>query len=353
MDNLAVRITSRKIFLMLFLVGWVWRLYALSSGLLYGTLLATQLEITATSNLFGQLNNLSIIGLFGYVIFRSTQKITILIIALSLSEIAWGFFSGSKAAIIYVVLPMMFIFYSGGQIPIQKKYVVLLAAVAVFVVMLFPLVQSYRATVQSGFAYEKELSLKVSRDALENVFFGIGGEGKIYVHDTSVIERMNWARSFGLILERDNLANTKWYGASYLPIISWWIPRAIWEDKPTISVGLWFGREILGWSYLSRSEGAITLWGDAYMNFGWPGVIATQFFWLFLIISIFEIARSAGEWGVLFLATIYVRMFLGLEQNAASPLVAFQQSLLVIGLLYLLSKFVYSFNSRKVSVRYG
>ncbi len=75
------------------------------------------------------------------------------------------------------------------------------------------------------------------------------------------------------------------------------IPRIIWPDKPIIQQGGWFakeikmGREVGG----GRHSNAInmTIPGELYLNFGWPGVVAGCIGVGFLIMLIWE---STGFW---------------------------------------------------------
>ena len=64
-------------------------------------------------------------------------------------------------------------------------------------------------------------------------------------------------------------------GSKLWPGLLWFVPRAVWSDKPTMSVGNWYAREALGWG--TASEAALTLPGDFYLNFGIMGVCVGMF----------------------------------------------------------------------------
>ncbi|RJR31822.1 MAG: hypothetical protein C4576_31295 [Desulfobacteraceae bacterium] len=60
------------------------------------------------------------------------------------------------------------------------------------------------------------------------------------------------------------------------------IPRAIWPSKPVIAQGQWFAQKLGLGSFLSGSTGFsnsinMTLPGELYLNFGWPGVVVGCF----------------------------------------------------------------------------
>jgi len=322
-------------FFLIYLLGWLWRSYALSAGLLYGTFLATKLEVTTYSNFLGQLNQLSLVSLFGYSVFSDIRRSTRLVHLMALGEVVWMMIAGSKAAIIYVVLPLLLIYFHRRSFRINGRFLfaILILVVAVFVT--FSYMQNYRLQVQRLYSQRGHFSFDLLVDATN-----ITTESGVSVMDvgdnavTTLMKRLDWAGFYGKLLERPDLLQDKWYGKSYLPIFFWWIPRFAWPNKPAVSVGAWYGREVLGWSFDSRSEGAITLWGDAAMNFGMLGVITISLAWVLFTFLFYHLGLRSGEWGLLFLASVYVRLLLGLEQNAAAPLVSVQQTALVIGSLY-------------------
>lgn len=63
------------------------------------------------------------------------------------------------------------------------------------------------------------------------------------------------------------------YGATYAASPSWFIPRALWEDKPFGGGNTWFTSTYVPRYYGSaRVETSISAVGEAYGNFGWAGV---------------------------------------------------------------------------------
>ncbi|MEJ7137273.1 hypothetical protein [Amphibiibacter pelophylacis] len=323
-----------NLFLFVFIGGWIWRVFALQVGLLQGTFLATQLETTDYGNFVGQLNNLSLIGFFGWLIFHRAHSVQKWIYLMFLLEIVWAFISGSKIAIFYVMFPAAIIFFQRGWFRPNLKGFVVGAIIGVIVLQVsFALVTSYRIGVQVAIARGSDLSVAAIADGATQAFE--------LIHDTTTREsdesvnpgvsgRLNWAMYFGSLLERPDLTKKLWMGSTLIPIFAWWIPRFLWENKPTVSIGAWYGENVLGWTYQTRSEGAITIWGDGYLNFGLVGVAVFSMIWVVITYYLYEKLQKKGGWGLLVLSLVYVRLLLGLEQNIAAPLVAFQLQLLVI-----------------------
>lgn len=331
-----------RFFTLVWIAGWAFRIYALKAGLLYGTFLATALDVTDYGNLVGQLNGLGLIALLGIAVFSPSAGPRTVIYLMAACELGWVFVSGSKAALVYVVVPLLLIYFRRGAIHWGRRGFLAASLIAASLLVVFPLVQDYRQSVHSRLAAGDGLSLGTVSGALRDVVSrrdlpalptsaGAGSE---------ISQRLNSAYFFGLLLERPDLLDAPASGRSFLPIALWWIPRALWPDKPVVSLGAWYGREVLGWSFGSRSEGAITIWGDALLSFGWPGVLVVELAWVLIVFSLYQLVPRFRGWGLLVVACVYVRMLLGLEQNAAAPLVAMQQTvLLVVGLRFSASAF--------------
>ncbi|MCG0275502.1 MAG: hypothetical protein L5655_04950 [Thermosediminibacteraceae bacterium] len=338
-------------FVVIYFMSWLWRAFSLAKGLFHGTLLATQLTITTFSNIIGQLNNIGLLALIGYAVFNGNRKPNLIVFLMVIGEIVWMLIYGSKAAILYVLLPMIFIYFYKSKFRVSWKSSVIIISLLFLMLIFFKIGQDYRIAIQK-YSFGDGLSFQLIMIALkstleENKITNLAINLREIIDN--VLERLNWAYYYGALLEQPIVLQEKWYGKSYLPIFFWWIPRAVWSEKPPVSVGNWYGRTVLGWTYDTRSEGAITLWGDAMMNFGILGVLMIQIVWIILVFSIYRLGFSLGNWGFFFLASVYVRLLLGLEQNAAVPLVAIQQTALIIWIFSFFTKiFRWLYNNFKL-----
>lgn len=322
-------------FVAIYILGWIWRLYALRQGLLYGTLLATQLELTPYSNAVGILNKLGFLALIGIGVFAKSSR---LIIPVAILEIGWAAIAGSKGAVLQVAIPLLVILYQRRIIKeitkLRFRTILTGAILGLLVVLSFSFVDAYRAASQRIIMYEGLARFSPMR-ALREVQFS-----KVFrINSAKLINRSTLLSThFAYLLEADHLKELKrWSGESLLPLITWFIPRAIWPGKPQVSRGRWYATEILGWSFGTRSEAAITLWGDAYMNFGWAGVFLVSLTWIAITFFIYEFSVSKRPWGLVFLGTVYMHL-LALEQNIAVPLVNIMQTGLLVMLLYFVSR---------------
>ena len=89
----------------------------------------------------------------------------------------------------------------------------------------------------------------------------------------SRITTFNQLSQVGYLVERDGFRNGE--TLDYLGFA--FIPRFLWPEKPLIAKGAWFALEI-GQAHM-RPDGSITnavamtIPGELYLNFGWPGVL--------------------------------------------------------------------------------
>ena len=64
------------------------------------------------------------------------------------------------------------------------------------------------------------------------------------------------------------------YGETYVPLITKWIPRVLWADKPREDLGNRWAQDY-GFLFATDDVTSFNLpWlSEMYMNFGWPGVV--------------------------------------------------------------------------------
>lgn len=127
------------------------------------------------------------------------------------------------------------------------------------------------------------------------------------------------------------------HGRTLWPALVWFVPRALWPDKPVMSVGGWYAMTVLGWG--SGGEAALTLPGDFYLNFGLAGVLVGMFLYGLGLRLAYEylVVRIRPPTGIWAFLPIFLVFCLGLERNLAAitgqALQTFLSVLVVIWLL--------------------
>jgi len=320
---------ASTIFFTIYSLGWIWRLYAISNGYLYGTLLATNMEITTYGNLMGAFSQLSTIAFTGLLVFR--RRINTILLLLPL-EIIWKWAGSSKAGPLYVILPVLVILNIRGVLRLNKRTLFMGITLIFIFLISFVVIHEYRVESQriilSG-GYETFSPL----DAIGEISID-----KSVIDKTleSILERMGWAFGVAAVIDGMEKSNIGYqYGNSYLRSFSWVVPRALWPSKPGVSLGSWFAQTFLGWSSSSRSEAEITIWGEAYLNFGFIASALIPAFCFVFLQLIYIWCLQIGKFGIFFLGSMYVYILNFPAVNLAVSISSIGQVLLIVTLFYL------------------
>ncbi|MFO7654513.1 MAG: hypothetical protein R6X25_11950 [Candidatus Krumholzibacteriia bacterium] len=302
-----------------FALGWLWRTYALSHGLLQGTLLGTRLELTGASNTYGTLNGMATIAMWGCVVFADRPRRILPLVAM---EIAWLLITGSKAASVSILLPFAMVLYHRRLLRVDLRFVALVVLLLAVFVGSFVVIHGYRVAVArqiSEVGYVEFDPIRAAGDIeLAPDDFELVGQ--------ALAGRLNFAERFLLILESERRTpRPAWHGSSYLTALMWPIPRAVWPDKPSMSLGRYFATEYLGWGDESRSEAGITLWGEGFRNFGIAGALLSPALWMIFLQGLYSLAMRAGRWGLFYVAAAYMVMANSLPVNVALPVASLSQ----------------------------
>lgn len=317
-------VLAYRILFMLFAIGWLWRIYAFSQGLLQGTLLGTKIELTGASNVLGTLNSIAGTAAWGCVAFSRRPAHALPMVA---AEILWMLVTGSKAATLYVMVPFMMVLYRREFVAINLRFVLGVGLLLAMFVSSFVVIHGYRVAIakqifEVGYA-ELNPARAVSEIELSGDDFAIVGQ--------ALTERLNFAERFLLILTEDEReSRPPWLGSSYLMALAWSVPRAVWPEKPSMSLGRFFATEYLGWGEESRSEAGVTLWGEGFLNFGVVGAMLAPGLWMILLQGLYGFCLGLGRWGLFFVVAGYMLMVNSLSANISLPVASLSQLALVI-----------------------
>jgi len=331
-ENPFDRHTAFMVFIAMYLAGWVWRLYAISHGLLYGTLLGTSLAVTSYSNALAMLGQASAIAYVGMLVFASRPRAVLYLLPL---EVVWKWLGASKAGPIYVVLPVLAICYARGMFRVRAKFILLtILATAVFLVS-FVVIHEYRSESQR-LILSRGVAAYSPIAALRNVH--VDRESWSELGDR-LAQRLAWAEGFANVVNGSRLwRHARLSESSYMRCVSWIVPRVLWTDKPSVSLGGWYAHNYLGWSLLSRSEGEISIWGEGYLNLGLLGAIIIPCVWLIVIQALYLICVKSGSWGLFLLGSIYITLLNSLAVNIAVSVAAVGQMVLLFSMIYVMMR---------------
>lgn len=331
---------TRTFWVTAWVLGTGVRAASLASGNLYGTLLATQLEVTSTSNLIGMVNGIPAIATIGYVVFSSKDYSKSLVLMMVVGEIIWNLISGSKVGIIYGLIPVLYVAQRKGMVQITLKKIVIASVVILLSAQfLFVTVTAYRVSVQSSIIASGSADIDTIFDGAHDSLFSRPirqAAQDIVQYNGGQPSRTDYVSFFGLLYDRPDLWRAFDRPDTIAPAVVWWIPRFLWADKPINEVGSWFGQRVFGWSGATRSQATFTIWGDGLLNLGPAGVVIFPLVLFGFVFVFLEYCNRIGHWGLILLAATYVKLALSIEATLALSLIAMQVQAMMLFLIYLL-----------------
>jgi len=320
----------------LYLIGWLWRWYAITHGLLYGTLLGTSQDVTSYSNALAVLSNFSSVAFIGLLVFSPKIRPVLFLL---LPELIWKWLGTSKAGPVYVLLPVLAICYARGFFRINMRFLLTALVIAALFLASFVVIHEYRVESQKmilsdGLGSFSPLSALASMSVDSQSFEEIGDR---------LSQRLAWSEGFGnTLIGKELWRHASLSEGSYQMCLLWVVPRALWPDKPSTSLGAWYGHHYLGWPLSSRSEGEISLWGEAYLNGGLLLSVLLPAAWLFMMQMIYLACLRLRAWGLLLLGIMYIVLINSLAVNLAVTVAALGQSVVLLLILFLATSFLNS-----------
>lgn len=254
-----------------------------------------------------------------------------------------GFFSGSKGTfLIPLFVAIVATFYLRGNVRFRH-----IMSLMLFVFLMFPIFNTYR-----HHSCSEQMLPKVQ--ILPKVQVSSNAQGTLDAQlMPEVLIRHAMSRFYGIdsltIIIRDTPESMAFqHGKTIFPLLVAWIPRQLWEDKPTISFGKVFAEEYLGQFFGGTGVSASpTLLGEAYLNWHLPGmllvallsgvVIRTAYIWL--------TKRNFGAPAVFVYAQFFIFFFAFWEASIAGLLAERIATLIILlTLVFLIGKRAQSAN---------
>lgn len=202
----------------------------------------------------------------------SLQAGIILFVCIPL-EILPRLISGLLSQVMLLILFMIVIFWS------EKKRIPLgLISILLVVLLVFnPVKSEYRRTAWNNSQYSSwldkaELFINLSSDHYND----IQTQNKNFFDSviSPFVSRTSYITIFSKVIEDTPSRVPYWNGETYIPLLTSYIPRFLWPDKPVSSVGNDFGQR---YGYLKKTDKLTSLnlpWiVELYVNFGSYGVL--------------------------------------------------------------------------------
>ncbi len=320
----AYDISSRRLVLVLFAlyaIGWAARLVLIATGSYFHTV-ATDFRFSDIGNLVGQVEWLCKL-VFIFVLVRyfksphSWGSRTILVIV-SLLEIGYALPSGGRQALVELII-FGVVVYGFTRRLISFRLVVIMA---VFALVVFPMLANYRSIVQADYNAGRTLDIDYLVQNLSDTtqHFFSGGVESILSGFSQTTQRNADIISVALIVRDTPSVFDYEYGSTYLGLPFFFIPRVIWPGKPSsLTNFLVTERYFPGSDPYQAGVAAVSLFGEFYLNFGTVGVLIGMFLWGIILRMIFAYTlpdQTANPFDLV-LYVFCASYFLWISQTAA------------------------------------
>lgn len=264
-----------------------------------------------------------------------SRMLLALVIALALVQVIFGFISNTKSgAMLGGIMVILVLVLVRGRLPWGW-----LGAALLFVLFVFPVFQAYRVTV---IAERGGTNAEAARDlgrALELTLQALRHKDRRFVEKSeSFFERASLKASVDMIVRGTGRDVPYQHGHTLQPILTAFIPRALWRDKPEVVTGQLLNRSF----HVSEAEDTYispSHLGELYWNFGWPGVIVGMSA-LGLLLGVIgrscDLSQAQSVTRLLVLAVSMHALCLRFEGTIAVEYVVWMRSLAMILLLHLL-----------------
>lgn len=326
------RVRAFPIALICFVVGWGLRILLMASqaGGIGAWLRANKYVELAQAQgtmYISIISGLATVGLLiTFVLARrnKNRRYLFLFTLFLIPELAFRFVSGSRAQFIFFLLALLVASYMTSErgYKVSMRYIRWAVALVLLLVFLFPLFSIIRGGIASS---------------------GILARTSNFWKDPTALFELVWARQHGLdslavVIGRVPDEEPYTLGSELSFILVSWIPRALWPQKPIISVGKIFYEKFYPPIFHEGTAVAVTLPGEFYWDFGLAGVIMGMLFVGVLWRFFFEyLVRPKGNLSnILIVSTMFPAFFTAVEQTIVCLLTMHLFQFLVVAFIALL-----------------
>lgn len=271
--------------LMTVIVIWSARAILLLSGAYYWVYKDADFLFGQWYSITGQIARYGmVIPLWLWLLGYRSPRWRLLAWSATIAELAWVLPSGARQTIIETLFGLLLIMWWRSKRPPLKW----LSAVFILAVIILPIYGEYRYTIQSYIgisSIDPGASVNAINAAIARLDTSAGGT----LFLDSMLTRFYDGQYFGYLLKNYRSVYDWAYGATYytrVPLV--FLPYFLYPDRPILQVpiDLWF-RLVGGGSSPS------TFLGEAFVNFGYPGVLIVPFF-MGLVLALYE--RITQRW---------------------------------------------------------
>jgi hypothetical protein len=271
-------------------------------------------------------------GLFLVDWFNSRRRASLYVVVLLLvGEVTTSILAGVKGLVLSLIIFLAVVAVRTGRRPSLR---VALAGVAVFLVVIAPAVDAFRVQVQRSGAPTSVVGRVTAPLSLVGITSGDAlGAAKTSYHNT-LLEEQNLLVDIALIQSRTPSIFPYEHGRRWLqaPLVAA-VPRALWAGKPALSTGGEIAVKY-GGSPSETTSMPTTMVGDAWIQFGWLGVIAASLALgaVYRLTYTWVVRRRSAAWTIALCFVVAGSVF-GTGTDLASLLTSAAREFVVLGLV--------------------
>lgn len=274
------------------LVADKYRMLAESQGITYFMLL-------------GELGTVAVLGsLLLWRRFGESRDLAFFLVA-ALLDLAYRLVSGSRAFAFFLLLQIMVALYLSKEISWKRtlRYAALCGGAVLLGIAMYPVLSAFRAGLTSNESTVSSLFIESPANLFQRVWSRQHGLDVVAVIMDGVPARVPYMRGYEVFL-----------------ISIAWIPRALWEGKPVVSLGKILRETFFPTMFHEGTAVATTIPGALYWECGWVAVLAGMYglgVSLRALRAFLDVTRH-GLSAILVMATIFPWFVLAAEQNLVS-----------------------------------
>jgi hypothetical protein len=297
------------------------------------------------------LASLSALGIATYILAQMMQPFGILLLAYAwrslrspyllaavivvvVFQVILGFVIDIKGvAMTGGILVIMTIVLVDGRIPVAW-----LAGAAAFVILAFPIFQASRTEVHGNRGIARAAIVQNLGETLKLAFSAKNRVNTGRERAQTFFERASVRGSVQMIVGSTGNGVNFQHGYTLLPLLTTFVPRLLWPDKPDVETGKLVNKEF----HVSEYEATYispSFLGELYWNFGWFGVVlgmALNGSLFGYLAGRFNLAEARTVTGLLVLVLTIKQLVVGFEGAIGPQYVVWFRSVAGVALLQLL-----------------
>lgn len=282
---------SKRVWLLtgvFYLIAWIGKIILIVNGQYFQSA-REEAEEAALISYASILSNMAVVSLllFGAHFYRVRKdsfiygkrylrKVKTAFTIMYLIEFLYYLPTGRKEMVLLIPLLILYLRSFYIRPVMRSEFILFIIGGLLFVLIYFPISYFYRISVETSFYTHRIMN------PLENILLAISNFREILLDSEYikigfeyVLKRIgSTVEPFLQVIYLTPHSIDYKYGVTYLLTMVSFIPRFLWKDKPTITIGNEFGKEYgLISPFDDFTHISIGVPGEAYMNFGFLGII--------------------------------------------------------------------------------